>query len=179
MRVSPASPLSAAAVFALSVLVGAAACRPEARDGVPPARTALAGYTAYNTSRSGDLQLQEAQQRAAAEKKKILLVFGGNWCVWCRALDAAFEAPNNAAMINGALVVLHLDIDTNTALDRKLDTPSRHGVPVVLVLDALGAVQQVQETGAWVQQLKAGAQSDLAPTSASPVAYDTEKVAAF
>src|ERR1035437_5060111 len=41
-------------------------------------------------------EIKEAEARAAREHKRLLLVFGANWCFDCHVLDLAFQRPELA-----------------------------------------------------------------------------------
>ena len=38
-------------------------------------------------------EIKEAEQKAAGDHKRVLLVFGANWCYDCHVLDLAFHCP--------------------------------------------------------------------------------------
>jgi uncharacterized protein YchJ len=54
-------------------------------------------------------EIKQAQQNAAKEHKRVLLVFGANWCYDCHVLDLAFQRADFASVIAGYEVV-HVDI---------------------------------------------------------------------
>ena len=43
------------------------------------------------------------KSKAAKEHKRLLLVFGANWCFDCHVLDLAFQRPDLAPVIGGEL----------------------------------------------------------------------------
>ena len=45
----------------------------------------------YDPRADASAQLQSAVARAAAEHKLVLLISGGDWCVWCHYLAAFLE----------------------------------------------------------------------------------------
>src|ERR1700730_4844739 len=63
----------------------------------------------YPDDADAHAEIKEAEQRAAAQHKRVLLVFGANWCYDCHVLDLAFQRPDFAAVIADYEVV-HIDI---------------------------------------------------------------------
>jgi thiol-disulfide isomerase/thioredoxin len=108
----------------------------------------LAGYHAYDEHADGAKLISDATAKAKAEKKRVLVVFGGNWCKWCKALDGLFERD---ARISSELaqhwVVVDVDSNSNTALNTKYQNPFANGFPVMLVLDGDGNLLHTQESG--------------------------------
>src|SRR5580658_7322506 len=86
-------------------------------------------------------EIAEALHAAAASHKRVILVFGGNWCFDCHVLDEAFHSPEIAPTLNRSFVVAHIDIgqmDKNLDIAKKYDVPVERGVPVMAVLDSDG-----------------------------------------
>ena len=95
-------------------------------------------------------EIKEAEEKAASEHKRVLLVFGANWCYDCHVLDAAFHRPDFASAMAGYEVV-HVDIGDdgkkNNDVAKEFDTPLDKGVPVLAVLDGDGKVVVSQKNG--------------------------------
>ncbi len=130
-----------------------------------------AGPDIYDTQADGTAQVDEAIRIAKADQKHVLLVFGANWCIWCRRLHDLFE--NHAAVrreLKAHWVVVRLDVNhrdgkkRNDAVIARFGKPTQHGLPVLVVLDRNGHMLTTQETGA----LEDGKS-----------AHDPEKVIAF
>ncbi len=90
-----------------------------------------------------DAQKEIAESIAAATKthKRVLLIFGGNWCYDCHVLDEAFHTPEIAPILNRNYVVAHIDIgEYNKNLDvaKKYEVPVERGVPAAAVLESDG-----------------------------------------
>lgn len=135
--------------------------------GAPKTRTALVGYASYDESADGRRLLDDALARARPRGKRVLAMFGGNWCVWCRALDKLFtEDDAIARSLDDNFVLVHLDSGSNEALNTELGDPFRHGFPVLVVFGDDGKPLHVQETGS----LEAADKS---------VAHDKAKVLGF
>ncbi|HEY3930144.1 MAG TPA: thioredoxin family protein [Candidatus Koribacter sp.] len=81
----------------------------------------------------------EALQRAKTEHKRLLLVFGADWCYDCHVLDARFHEFNIAPIVDKNFVVVHIDIgqgEKNADLAQKYQIPVNKGVPSVAVVTA-------------------------------------------
>jgi len=132
------------AVLALATLWGC--------DGVTGAeREAL-----YESNANGQQRLDRALEEAKAAEKRVLVVWGANWCVWCHKLHAFFE--NNAEVreiLRAGYVVVTIDSDYNKPLMRKLGVEAR-GIPYLSVFDAEGNKLTDQDTGS----LEAGGHHD-------------------
>jgi hypothetical protein len=93
-------------------------------------------------------EIAESLREAAAGHKRVLLVFGGNWCFDCHVLDEAFHSPEIAPTLNKSFVVAHIDIgqmDKNLDIAQKYEVPVEHGVPVLAVLDSSGKLVYSQK----------------------------------
>jgi hypothetical protein len=95
-------------------------------------------------------EIAEAIYAASAAHKRILLVFGGNWCFDCHVLDEAFHSPEIAPILNKSFVVAHIDIgqmDKNLDVAKKYEIPLERGVPAIAVLDSDGKLLFSQKRG--------------------------------
>jgi len=104
----------------------------------------------YPANADARTEIKEAEEKAAKEHKRILLVFGANWCFDCHVLDLAFHRPDFAAVMAGYEVV-HVDIGPdgkkNGDLAKEFDTPLNKGIPALAVLEADGKVVVSQKSG--------------------------------
>src|SRR5690348_787014 len=55
-------------------------------------------------------EIQEAIERARPKAKRVMLVFGGNWCYDCHVLDAALRDPAIAPTFTKYYELVHVDI---------------------------------------------------------------------
>lgn len=98
-----------------------------------------ARHPIYDEKADGAAQIATALAQAKAGHKLVLLQFGANWCVWCHALHAFFDAdpPVKAELAQHYVLVL---IDTNNghnaATIQKYGFPTDLGLPVLVVLNA-------------------------------------------
>lgn len=104
----------------------------------------------YDPSVDANAEIAEALKAAAPEHRRVLLVFGGNWCFDCHVLDTAFHSPEIAPTLNKSFVVAHIDIgqmDKNLDVAKKYDIPLERGVPAIAVLDSDGKLLFSQKSG--------------------------------
>lgn len=97
-----------------------------------------------------NVEINDAVKTASAQHKRILVVFGGNWCFDCHVLDAAFRSPELAPTVNKSFVVIHVDIgqmDKNLDIAQRYDIPLDRGVPAIAVLDSDGKLLFSQKRG--------------------------------
>jgi len=93
-------------------------------------------------------QVESAKGRAQSEQKKILIIAGGAWCHWCRALDTFIHARDALKTnFDAAFVTVKVysgDEKDNDAFFSTL--PEAPGVPHFWVLDQHGALLASQGT---------------------------------
>ncbi len=105
-----------------------------------PARPNLQLYPAGANAAA---EIRESLTAARKQNKRVLLVFGGNWCLDCHVLDNAFHQPRIAPLLNSNFVVVHVDIgkyDKNLDLAKKYRVNLEKGVPSLAVLDVHATV---------------------------------------
>ena len=95
-------------------------------------------------------EVKEAEERAAKDHRRVLLVFGANWCYDCHVLDLAFHRPDFASTMAGYDVV-HIDIGTdgkkNADLAKQFQVPLDKGVPALAVIESDGKLVVSQKNG--------------------------------
>jgi len=95
-------------------------------------------------------EIQEAEERAARDHKRVLLVFGANWCYDCHVLDLAFHRPDFASAMAGYEIV-HVDIGPegkkNNDLAKQFQVPLEKGVPALAVIESNGKLVVSQKNG--------------------------------
>jgi hypothetical protein len=95
-------------------------------------------------------EIRHAEERAVSGDKRVLVVFGANWCYDCHVLDLAFHRPDLASVLASGYEVVHVDIgrgDKNQDLMQQYDVPMKKGIPAIAVLDANGKLLFSQKTG--------------------------------
>jgi thioredoxin 1 len=97
----------------------------------------------YSDTANAQADIQNALAKAASEKKRVILDFGGNWCGDCQVLNIYFHQAPNDAILNANFVLVDVNIghyDMNTDIADKYGVPLKKGVPALAVLDASGNV---------------------------------------
>jgi hypothetical protein len=104
----------------------------------------------YPDDADAHAEIKEAEEKATAQHKRVLLVFGANWCYDCHVLDLAFQRPDFAAVIADYEVV-HIDIGAdgkkNPDLVKQFDIPLDKGVPALAVAESDGKLVVSQKNG--------------------------------
>jgi thiol:disulfide interchange protein len=104
----------------------------------------------YNERADARAEIKEALEKATAGHKRVILVFGANWCYDCHVLDAAFHGSDLAPILAANYEVVHVDIgkgDKNQDLMTKYEVPMKRGIPGLAVLDADGKLVYSQKNG--------------------------------
>jgi thioredoxin 1 len=96
-------------------------------------------------------EIKEAEEKAAKEHKRLLLVFGANWCFDCHVLDLAFHGPDLAPLISSSYEVVHVDIGDdgkkNADVAKQFDVSLDKGVPTMAVVESDGRVVVSEKNG--------------------------------
>jgi thioredoxin 1 len=104
----------------------------------------------YPADADARAEIKEAEERAAAGQKRVLLVFGANWCFDCHVLDLAFHRPDFASVMSHYEVV-HVDIGEdgkkNNDLAEQFEVPLDKGVPALAVVAADGKLVVSEKNG--------------------------------
>ena len=134
-----------------ATLLGVAACSLPARAVEP--RNARELPPIYDPKADGGRQIDEALARAKRDNKRVLLQFGANWCIWCHLMHELFEKDSVIArelLYEYELVLIDIDEVNgkrhNDDIDQRYGQPTRHGLPVLVVLDADGKQLTTQPT---------------------------------
>ena len=88
-------------------------------------------------------EIAEALAEAKKTHRRVLLIFGGNWCYDCHVLDAAFRSKEIAPTLNQNYILVHVNIgeyDKNLDLADKYQIPLKKGVPAAAVLKSDGTL---------------------------------------
>lgn len=104
----------------------------------------------YPASADAKAEIAEAVHRATAAHKRVLVVFGGNWCYDCHVLDEAFHSPEISPTMQTSFEVVHVDIgqmDKNLGVAKQYDVPLDRGVPAIAVLESDGKLLFSQKRG--------------------------------
>jgi thiol:disulfide interchange protein len=86
-------------------------------------------------------EIEDALKQALTDKKRVLLIFGGNWCYDCHVLDRALHEGAVGKVVQEEFLLVHVDIgegDKNLDLVKKYKVPLEKGVPAVVILNGAG-----------------------------------------
>jgi hypothetical protein len=90
-----------------------------------PVEPNIALYPAPQEARA---EIRAALASAATDHKRVILVFGANWCYDCHVLDAAFHSKEIAPLVNANYHVVHINVGDDG--DKNLDLAENYGVPL-------------------------------------------------
>lgn len=102
----------------------------------------------YDSTANPKVDIAAALKQAKAQRKRVILDFGGDWCGDCQVLDIYMHQSPNAELLDKHFVVVHVDIgrmDRNVDIAEKYKVPISKGVPALAVLDANGKLLYSQE----------------------------------
>lgn len=105
----------------------------------------------YDEKANAAEEIKHELADAAKTHRRLILVFGGNWCYDCHVLDGALHEPDVAPLVETNFIVVHVDIghgeEKNRDIARKYNTPLDKGVPALAVLDSDGKLLYSQQNG--------------------------------
>jgi len=119
-------------------------------SGVTRLRQPIIKKDLYPANADATKEIAETVESATASHRRVLVVFGGNWCFDCHVLDEAFHSPEIAPTLDKSFLVVHVDIgqmDKNLDVAKKYDVPLDRGVPALAVLDSDGKLLFSQKRG--------------------------------
>jgi thioredoxin 1 len=103
--------------------------------------------------------LDVALASAKIDHKRVLVVFGANWCYDCHVLDTAMKSKELAALVTTNYHVVHINIaegKSNADLARRFRVPLDKGIPSLAVLDSDGHLITSQKNGEFESAAKIG-----------------------
>jgi thioredoxin 1 len=122
-------------------------------QGTPPVKhhTPLPGMHVYDETADPQKDLQAALTVARREHKRVLVVFGANWCPDCRELDREFHGDSKtAALVSKSYEVVKVDVgdfDRNLDFAKLYGEPIRKGIPSVVVVTPKNEIVYQTEAG--------------------------------
>ncbi len=93
----------------------------------------------YDESADARAGIRAALSAVGAGPRRVLIVFGANWCEDCRALDQALKSERNAELMAREFEVVKVDVgrfDRNLDVAKTYGDPIRKGIPAAVVLSA-------------------------------------------
>jgi thiol:disulfide interchange protein len=128
------------------------------------AQGALAqGRVIYPDPSVAKTEIRDALARAKAQRKHVILDFGGNWCGDCQVLDIYFHDPANKSLLEENFELVDVNIgryDANQDIADHYGIPLKRGVPALVVLSADGKVLLAQRDGEF-EKMRTLQSSDL------------------
>jgi len=116
----------------------------------------------YAEPQEAEAELKAGLANAAKEHKRLILVFGGNWCYDCHVLDTTFRSKEFAPLVEANYVVVHINIGDevkdNTDIAARYGVALDKGVPSLGVLEPDGTVVYAQKNGEFESTVKIGPQ---------------------
>jgi thioredoxin-related protein len=105
----------------------------------------------YPTDVDAHAEIKESGERAVREHKRLLLVFGANWCFDCHVLDLAFQRPDLAPVLAANYELVHVDLGPdehkNADLVQQYEIPLDKGIPALAVAESDGKLVTSQKNG--------------------------------
>jgi thioredoxin-related protein len=95
----------------------------------------------YRADADAKKEIEEAVKLAVVEKKRVMLIFGGNWCYDCHVLDRALHEGAAGKIVKESFLLVHVDIgegEKNPDLLKLYKIPLAKGVPAVAILTGEG-----------------------------------------
>ncbi|QQE11259.1 thioredoxin family protein [Planctomycetota bacterium] len=84
--------------------------------------------------------LEEAITRGVRERKNTIIVFGAEWCSWCKKMESSTLTDPQVLALAGSYMWTKVDIDKQTRIASFFEI---RGVPVTAVVNARGEVLTV------------------------------------
>jgi thioredoxin len=111
----------------------------------------------YDERADARAEIARMLECARDERKPLVVVFGANWCPWCRKLDRLLAADDELARLADR-AVLRLNVDIGQ-YDRNLDVAAGYGlenlddtgIPMLVVLRPDGSVQAIKNSEDFVE----------------------------
>jgi thiol:disulfide interchange protein len=95
----------------------------------------------YPAAADATKEIADALKLATTDHKRVLLVFGANWCYDCHVLDRALHEGAAGKIVGQSFLLVHVDIgEANKNLDlvKQYKIPLEKGVPAFVVLGSDG-----------------------------------------
>jgi thioredoxin 1 len=95
----------------------------------------------YPAPEQAQADLSAALKGAAAQHRRVIVDFGGNWCTDCHVLDTYMHDSTNQPLIDANFLVVHINvgrIDQNLDIAERYGIPLKKGVPAIAVLSSRG-----------------------------------------
>ena len=104
----------------------------------------------YDEKADAGKEIAAAVAEASRAGKRVILVFGANWCFDCRTLDAQMHKADLPPLIEKNFVVVKIDVgrmDENLDIAANYGVPVKNGIPALAVLNGKGRLLYAQDQG--------------------------------
>ena len=104
----------------------------------------------YSPGSDAHAEIKHALEEASRLHRRVIVVFGANWCYDCHVLDSAFHRPDLASVLARNYEVVHVDVgrgDKNQDLMEQYQVPMKKGIPGLAILDSDGKLLTSQKNG--------------------------------
>jgi hypothetical protein len=123
--------------------------RPETQPGTAPARR----EPIYDEKADPQADIAAALARAGQTNKRVLIIYGGNWCSWCyRFHDLLEKDPDIRRAVERSYEQVRVEAVKNPGIGTKYRIDPQKGYPYLTVLDTNGKVVANQETGVFEER---------------------------
>lgn len=116
----------------------------------------------YPPTSEARAEIKSAEAEAAREHKRVLVVFGANWCYDCHVLDTTLRSTEFRSLVDSNYVVVHINTGDegkdNNDLAGELGVALDHGIPALAVLEPSGKVIVAQKNGEFESTTRIGPQ---------------------
>jgi thiol:disulfide interchange protein len=104
---------------------------------------------AFDAQRDADKDIRSAVAQAASSGRMVLLDVGGEWCIWCKRLDAFFASHASVSeFLHRNFVVQKVNYSKENKNEAVLSRyPRIPGYPHLFILDGEGKLVHSQDTG--------------------------------
>ena len=95
----------------------------------------------YHDDADAKKEIEAALKSAVSTRKRVLLIFGANWCYDCHVLDQALHQGEAGKIVSESFLLVHVDIgegQKNPDLVKLYKIPLERGVPALAVLESDG-----------------------------------------
>jgi thiol-disulfide isomerase/thioredoxin len=93
----------------------------------------------YDEHSDPDAEFATALDQARSASKKVLVIFGSNWCPDCRTFDQQLQKEPLKSLIEREFMVVKADIgnwDRNMGFADRFGNPAKEGIPSIAIVDS-------------------------------------------
>lgn len=114
----------------------------------------------YSDPSEAQAELKAAEARATREHKRVIVMFGANWCYDCHVLDTTLHSKDFAPLMQANYVLVHINLGEegkdNNDLAAELGVGLNRGIPSLGVLEPDGKVVFAQKDGEFESTVRIG-----------------------